>query len=206
MEKTKNKILRVSLELFNEQGLAKVTLRTIANELGISQGNLNYHFKKREDILEALYFSLVEHINEQVQGQMKNGVTLQFMMDLTTSVMEILADYRFLMLDLVQIMRENERIGTHFRQLVQGRKDQFEIFFKVLVANGIMRKEELPNEYDHFYTRIQMLGDYWISYAEVINQVNARTNINQYIQILSQSIYPYLTEKGKEEFNMLKLG
>ena len=58
MKDTKEIIINTALKLFNTEGLSKVTLRTIANKMGISQGNLNYHFKKRDDIIEALYFCI----------------------------------------------------------------------------------------------------------------------------------------------------
>ena len=66
MKNTKDRILDTSLELFNSLGLSKVTLRTIANKMGISQGNLNYHFKKREEIIETLYFQLVQNIDNSM--------------------------------------------------------------------------------------------------------------------------------------------
>ena len=58
--KTRDKILQTALNLFNQHGVPNVTLRRIAAEMFISQGNLNYHFKHREDIIEALYFQLLE--------------------------------------------------------------------------------------------------------------------------------------------------
>lgn len=63
MNNTKQKILIKSLELFNSKGVSKTSLRTIADEVEISVGNLQYHFKKREDIIEALYFQLVEKMD-----------------------------------------------------------------------------------------------------------------------------------------------
>ena len=38
----------------------------IAVELKISSGNLNYHFKNREDVLEALYFEMVSEFDSRV--------------------------------------------------------------------------------------------------------------------------------------------
>jgi len=46
MSATKQKILKQSLQLFNELGISNVSLRDIADEAGISVGNLQYHFKK----------------------------------------------------------------------------------------------------------------------------------------------------------------
>ena len=64
---TKQKILSQSLHLFNSHGVSNVSLRMIADQSGISVGNLQYHFKKREDIIEALYFQLVENLNKLLE-------------------------------------------------------------------------------------------------------------------------------------------
>ena len=65
MSETKLKIIKQALLLFNNNGTANVSLRAIAKETGISIGNLQYHFKKREDIIEALYFQLVDKIDAE---------------------------------------------------------------------------------------------------------------------------------------------
>lgn len=52
--KTAERILLVSLELFNSQGEANITSVDIANEMEISPGNLYYHFKGKEEIIVAL--------------------------------------------------------------------------------------------------------------------------------------------------------
>ena len=46
--KTPQKILLISLDLFNSQGEQNVTSVDIALELDISTGNLYYHYKNKE--------------------------------------------------------------------------------------------------------------------------------------------------------------
>lgn len=54
MEDTKQKILLAAAKLFEQQGYRKVSMRAIAAELGISVGNLTYHFPHKQDLASAL--------------------------------------------------------------------------------------------------------------------------------------------------------
>ncbi len=200
MKNTKAHILDTALTLFNTQGLSKVTLRTIANEMGISQGNLCYHFKKRETIIESLYFKLVSRIDESMSKNEVRTIGLASLFSTSTVIMESFYDYRFIMLDFVQLMRENATIKTHYLQLSKLREEQFLMLFSVLVNTKILQKEELPNDYLFLYKRIQILGDFWISSAETTSSKLSKKMIQDYSTLINRSIYPYLTEVGKKEF------
>jgi AcrR family transcriptional regulator len=55
---TRERILDVALELFNEQGYDKASLREIAERLGVTKAALYYHFERKEDILMELHMRL----------------------------------------------------------------------------------------------------------------------------------------------------
>jgi AcrR family transcriptional regulator len=55
---TREAILDVALELFNEQGYDKASLREIAERLGVTKAALYYHFSRKEDILLELHMRL----------------------------------------------------------------------------------------------------------------------------------------------------
>jgi AcrR family transcriptional regulator len=55
---TRERILDVALELFNEQGYDKTSLREIAERLGVTKAALYYHFQNKEDILLELHLRL----------------------------------------------------------------------------------------------------------------------------------------------------
>ncbi|PHR30310.1 MAG: hypothetical protein COA38_10765 [Fluviicola sp.] len=200
MKNTKDHILKTALDLFNADGLSKVTLRTIANKMGISQGNLSYHYKKREEIIEALYFQLVGKVDENMSKGEGGTVGLQTMFGMSAVMMENLFEYRFFMLDFVQIMRESDKIRTHFLQLTKIREEQFSMLFSGLIEKGILRKEVLPNEYLFLYKRIQILGDFWISSAQITKPRLNKKMIKEYSEIINQTIFPYLTGAGKKEY------
>ena len=200
MNNTKAKILSTSLDLFNTYGLAKVTLRTIAKEMNISQGNLNYHFKKREDIIEALYFDLVKKIDAGIPEIEPSKINISVLIGMSNYIMKSSFDYRFFLLDFVLIIRENQTIKLHYANLVKQRQQQFGGLIMLLVQNDLMRPEKLNNEYELLIKRFHILGDFWISSAKIYNKKITKNLISEYSEILIQSIFPYLTLKGEKEY------
>ncbi len=53
--KTRDRILECALTLFNQQGEPNVSTLEIANEMGISPGNLYYHFHGKEPLILSLF-------------------------------------------------------------------------------------------------------------------------------------------------------
>ncbi len=53
--KTRDLILQTAKRLFNQYGVQVISANRVADELGISTGNLHYHFHTKNDILYALY-------------------------------------------------------------------------------------------------------------------------------------------------------
>ena len=54
-QSTKGRVLLACLQLFNERGVSNVTTAEIAATVGINQGNLYYYFKRKEQIVVALF-------------------------------------------------------------------------------------------------------------------------------------------------------
>lgn len=65
-KKTKENILNTAKQLFYEQGYAETTTRQIAEKLGISQSNLFYYFKTKDDILKTLMQIYYKNLSKQI--------------------------------------------------------------------------------------------------------------------------------------------
>ncbi|TYA74707.1 TetR/AcrR family transcriptional regulator [Seonamhaeicola marinus] len=200
MKRTKVIILETALKLFNEEGLPRVTLRTIASTMGISQGNLNYHFKKRDEIIEGLYFQLVAKIDETIKRNTTTNNPLEGFLNISKSMLFCFYEYRFFLLDFVQIMRENSKIKAHYAMLLKLREQQFSELLEQLKSEKIIREEQLQNEYRNLYKRGHILSDFWIAAAQTQGNEITSESIDSHFQIMAQGFYPYLTEKGKEVY------
>ena len=60
--KTRDRILECALQLFNQKGEPNVSTMEVANEMGISPGNLYYHFHGKEPLVIGLF--------ERFQGEL----------------------------------------------------------------------------------------------------------------------------------------
>ena len=199
--KTKEKILSAALRLFNEYGLDAVTLRQIASEIGISQGNLNYHFPKKKDIVEALYQQLVAKINVDFSQFEDTNITLEVLFAAGKRTLLALYDYRFIMLDFVRVMKQHPSIQQHFKELNVLRQQQYGQLFQALEQQQLMQPEAFPEQYDYLKIQFSILGDYWIASAEVLrDDLSKEAKIAYYLKILISSLYPNLTRQGKKEF------
>lgn len=57
---TRERILGVAVELFSEQGYDGTSLREIADRMGFTKAALYYHFRSKEEILQAILAPLLE--------------------------------------------------------------------------------------------------------------------------------------------------
>ena len=200
MESTKNKILKESLNLFNDNGIANISLRMIAGNLNISLGNLNYHFNKRNDIVIGLYSEFSDLIDEKVlyitsiEKINAEEVTL-FIKEL----MGLFFDYRFIFLDFSYIMRVYPTIRKSYKNMLKDRGQRFPQLFKSLVDINVLIDESYPDQYLFLYKRMQIITDFWLPYSEINNLKKRKETTNAYLKIILTELFPYFTEKFKLE-------
>lgn len=201
MKNTKEKILETSRLLFNEFGYNQVTIRMIALKLNMSSGNLNYHFKKREDILEALYFEMVAVFDERVAQLERQKISLSMIKtDIKTSMQRMVL-YQFFWTDLYNLLLQNEAIKTHFQNAYKQRKQAYQLLFKMMIEANLLKKENFQSEYDYLIERMISFSNTWL-YASSLYQNNTINDvyIDNQANILLAMLFPYLTEVGKVEF------
>ena len=126
--KTSEQILGTALTLFNRHGEASVTASDIALELGISPGNLHYHFKGKETIHLALFAQmqrdLVVLMGPVVQppglfGDDQDASDIETTWFFLTVLMEKMLDYRYFYDSPRALMVRFPDVERGFRRLLR---------------------------------------------------------------------------------------
>lgn len=159
---TAERIVETALKLFNEHGYSNVASLRIAMALGISPGNLAYHFKSKTDIVLAVFPRLEEELGGDLAGvtQPARPFTAEHAAIHQIELFRILWKYRFVFNALTQLMQEPD-IHRRFMALQDTVISTTAGMFDTLIAHGDMRPIRPPNS-----TRIMARNQWmiWLSW------------------------------------------
>lgn len=186
---TKQDILKAARRLFNESGYNSVSLRDIAKAVGISKGNLTYHFSKKEEIMENLI------------AQSKDTFP--------ADAPQTLKDWDAAFLDMQQAVQQNLYFFLHYTQLSQtspeicrkqsARYDQLCCRMRTGLLNlhesGMLRDELFDSEYSRLIDTLYMAVIYWAPLSKLKQSIGMETV--EYRRHAWSIMYPFLTEKGR---------
>ena len=202
MENIKEAILSKAKELFNQNGVANVSIRMIARELQISHSNLLYHFKDKNSILNALHQEILEsavNINTEIKYE-ENALKSLFIS--TLKGFEVLVDYRFFMIDFNYILRENQVLHQRILEIETLRQSMYAEKINLMISQKILRNKHYDSEFLDLIKQIRIFSDYWLSSAQVYENKVA-LSIKKYARLFLLLFYPYLTKHGKANFDKL---
>ena len=140
--KTRDRIIQVSLELFNREGEPNVTSVDIANELDISPGNLYYHFKGKEELVGELFARFYEQFNVILRAPVQDPLRLEDNWFYLVVVFEHIHAYRFLYRNVSLLLQRYEHIRRPFRRLLHMKQDAARAICVQLRAAGLMEIDD----------------------------------------------------------------
>lgn len=197
---TKQKILVASIRLFNENGLANVRLQQIADEIGISVGNLAYHFRNKRAIVNAVNEGLDVEITEILSAYRLYPNLIDFDNQLS-KYYRFLQKYPFYFLDIKEIERTHPDIYKKRRNQTDKMVSQIRKRFDFNLQRGIIKPEPRSGIYNNLAKSIWIL----ITFSIPQNSGRGRNAIpvEEFKRTVWNQVFPYFTEKGLAEFDQL---
>jgi len=198
---TRQRILDTSLSMFNAQGEPNVTTNHIADELEISPGNLYYHFRNKDDIIEQLFAGYEARMDAALsapEGRLPGLEDVWLQLHL---VFECIWDYRFLYRDLVDILTRNRRLRMRFARILKRADERARGVMRGLLQAGVMRASSA--ELDAAATNILVIATFWLNYAAARGEHDERKSIRDGIVQVMLSIAPFLRDAERLHLNTL---
>jgi AcrR family transcriptional regulator len=203
--RTRERILETSLAMFNAQGEPNVTTNHIADELEISPGNLYYHFRNKEDIVEQVFARYEARMDQTLlvpQGRLPNLEDVWMQLHL---VFECMWDYRFLYRDLVDILSRNRKLKAHFARILSRAATSAGEVLRGLVAAGVMRAT--ADEISATAENVLLVATFWMNFNIVRNgrAESDQDDLTHGIYQVMLLIAPFLRDAERAHLHTLAL-
>lgn len=162
--RTKDKIVQASIELFNAQGERAVTTNHIAAHLGISPGNLYYHFRNKEDILRHIFKEYCKLLDSRIQPPNDHTEALDTLSNYLDVVFELMWRFHFFYANLPDILARDPMLHKDYQAV------QEQVLQRVVTILHALREAkviELPaDDVAELAHTIKLLVTFWISYIK----------------------------------------
>ena len=162
--RTAERILEVTLELFNRFGEPNVSTTVISAELKISPGNLYYHYPAKDELINTLFDRYEKALDELLRAA--DGVRnvedawLFFHM-----LFELIWKYRFLYRDLNDLLSKNRKLETHFQFVLKNKGRAVQSVLGGLARGNAVKID--AREAEPVATAMVVVLTYWLSYEYV---------------------------------------
>jgi AcrR family transcriptional regulator len=134
-ERSRKQILDAALKLFSHRGYGATGVNDIAEEAGLSKGNIYHHFADKEAMFRALlerYFQAMSEPDFPFNSALASGTFPENLENLGRAVRDVVRDYReYVALIYVDVV---EFDGAHVRRFYEEMASRFGGFIK---AHGL---------------------------------------------------------------------
>jgi AcrR family transcriptional regulator len=199
--RTAERILEVTLELFNRFGEPNVSTTLISSELGISPGNLYYHYPAKDELINSLFERYDKALGELLQASdgVRNVEDAWFFLH---SLFEIVWEYRFLYRDLNDLLSKNRLLETRFQGVLKNKTRAIRALLSGMSRAGAIDLD--ARELEPTANCMVVLLTYWLSFEYVrdprhaLEPANAQKALLRGAQHVLNLLAPYL-EAGQRQ-------
>ena len=137
--KTRERILQASLELFNNQGERSVTTNHIAAHMGISPGNLYYHFRNKQMIIAELFATYEAQVDGFLRLPSARPLTVEDKALYLEALLAAMWQYRFLHRDLEHLLAADAQLAERYGHFARRSLDSAQAIYRGFVEAGVLR-------------------------------------------------------------------
>ncbi|TLU33902.1 TetR/AcrR family transcriptional regulator [Acinetobacter baumannii] len=204
--KTKDRILQISLQLFNERGERSVTTNHIAAELGISPGNLYYHFRNKHEIIKELMHQYQVETLEMLSLPEDRPLTTNDKINYFQVLSGQLWNYRFIHRDVYHLVESNEDFKKIYPRFAGQVMQQGQRIYQAFVDAGLMKMT--PSEIEALIINLWIVLTKWTNFLYMSGHISDNNHLEEkwVWQALRQMVFlegPYLMGESRATYEQL---
>ncbi|MGE4239874.1 TetR/AcrR family transcriptional regulator [Ramlibacter sp.] len=204
--RTAERILEVTLDLFNRFGEPNVSTTLISAELNISPGNLYYHYPAKDELINSLFDRYDKALGELLNASdgVRDVEDAWFFMH---TLFELIWQYRFLYRDLNDLLSKNRRLETSFQRVLKDKMRAIRALLDGMSRTGAVQIDS--REVEATAASMVVVLTYWLSFEYVRDPRHALEPDSAQLALLRGAhhvlhlLVPYL-EQG-QRMHLLKL-
>ena len=188
-EDTRARILAAAVRLFNGSGTAAVTTNHVAADLGISPGNLYYHYRNKTVLVRAAF----EQMNEEADALWAApfgpaGIDVTRILE---GNMRLFERYAFFGRELPSLLHADASLKKSYAAVTARRRAEVEPSLEKLCDLGMM-VDPGPEARSRIVEACWVLGLFWMGYADISMDAPLPEQVRRGAQIVLEILRPHL--------------
>ena len=193
---TRARILATCRDLFNERGPDAATTAEIAARVGINEGNLYYHFRRKEQILEALFDAFEDSLRTAAASYEAPMDDRGRFGTYLTNWFTVMWEWRFFYRDGTAIFRLAPALRQRLRSASDEGQEHVRRALESMREAGLVRAS--PAEIESVIVNAWIVSSYWIDYLRSRRGIAdvRREHVDWGAAQVASLFRPYLTPAG----------
>lgn len=200
---TREKIMDLAIDMFNEKGATNVSTVQLSNEMHISPGNLYYYFDNKEHLIRSIWLEMLTPKIEEFFSQKNLAASEEGLMEFFLQLSRVTYDYRFFYLELSAMLINDPQLRRLYREHADKLMQRIDETMQAWTENGIMRPTESVAK-KMLIQNCWTLSQTSITYVTLLDySTSAKEACDNIIQHLYALLRPYFSDKSHAKMQQL---
>jgi AcrR family transcriptional regulator len=195
MKDTKAEILDSAMAIVNARGLSALSVRAVAEDLGLSPGNVSYHYRRKQNLVAAL----VDRIGQRNTGRLGRDLTdLRGFLELFRDLFRGQLEHRGMLLALPDILETYDEIRASYQAVEHNRRDRLFQLLSRLRDGGSLTATDA--ELSRLVSHLTLIARFWIAEARVsYGDYDFDRVIDHYLALIADNLRLYVSPAATDE-------
>jgi AcrR family transcriptional regulator len=187
---TQQRIVSTAVDLFNEYGTAAVSTNRVAEECRVSKGNLYYHFRSKQEIVQHAFRQIVTVMSEEWHRDHLHP-TLRYMAEMYARHALLAYRYRFFFREMPHLLRSDALLLQRYRENRRRRELTLEQFFFALDRGAALRLNGDRRLINSLVQSTWIISDNWLNSIEFMGREVTEESVIASYELILDIFRPY---------------